>query len=219
MSRTQQASQKTKSKKRSLPNTFLDCRSLDQVPSFPSTNEASEVISNEPISDVGKQIFLERLIKEVVQPFRPTRSTGHSFVVIDGKLQKKRTPVQHSSDTDEVATTKTKTIWQLRVRIGANQCLKALEGNAKADDCPEPALVVVAKDVYPPTMLAHVPVIARKRKIPFLILPGKASSELGKALGLRKTSIMLLLKSDARNAENKAMDSFIEFVECEIPRL
>jgi ribosomal protein L7Ae-like RNA K-turn-binding protein len=213
MSRTQE-SKKTKSKKRSLPTNFLDCRSLVQVPSFPSLEEASEIISSEVISDVGKQIFLERLVKEVVRPFRPTRSTGHSFVVIDGKLQKKKTPAQKSSESIEVAT---KSIWSLRVKIGVNQCLKMLEVNLKTDDVP--ALVVVAKDMYPPTVLAHVPVIARERKIPLLMLPGKASSELGNALGLRKTSIMLFMKSDGTNAENKAMNSFLEFMVSEIPRL
>jgi ribosomal protein L7Ae-like RNA K-turn-binding protein len=75
----------------------------------------------------------------------------------------------------------------------------------------------MARDIYPPTMLAHVPVLARQLNIPLLMLPGKASVEIGKALGIRRTSILVFLPSSQTDSSSVAVNSFVEFVVSQIP--
>src|SRR5881628_2300534 len=62
-----------------------------------------------------------------------------------------------------------------KVRKGTNETTKAIErGIAK--------LVVIAEDVQPPEVVAHLPIICEERKIPYLYVPSKL--ELGKSAGL-----------------------------------
>ncbi len=62
-----------------------------------------------------------------------------------------------------------------KIRKGTNESTKAIErGSAK--------LVVIAEDVEPPQIVAHLPIICEERKIPYLFVPSKL--ELGKSAGL-----------------------------------
>ena len=62
-----------------------------------------------------------------------------------------------------------------KIRKGTNETTKAIErGSAK--------LVVIAEDVEPPQIVAHLPILCEERKIPFLFVPSKL--ELGKSAGL-----------------------------------
>ncbi len=62
-----------------------------------------------------------------------------------------------------------------RVAKGANEVTKQVErGVAK--------LVVMAEDVSPPEILAHVPLLCEEKGIPYCYVPSKA--ELGTAAGL-----------------------------------
>ena len=61
------------------------------------------------------------------------------------------------------------------VRKGTNETTKAVErGQAK--------LVVIAEDVDPPEVVAHLPILCDARKIPFVYVPSKA--KLGAAVGI-----------------------------------
>jgi len=61
------------------------------------------------------------------------------------------------------------------VRKGTNETTKAVErGQAK--------LVVIAEDVDPPEVVAHLPILCDERKIPFIFVPSKA--KLGSAAGI-----------------------------------
>lgn len=61
------------------------------------------------------------------------------------------------------------------VKRGTNETTKAVErGLAK--------IVFIAKDVDPPEIVAHLPLLCREKKIPYMFVPSKA--ELGKAAGL-----------------------------------
>lgn len=62
-----------------------------------------------------------------------------------------------------------------KLRKGTNETTKAIErGIAK--------LVVIAEDVEPPQVVAHLPILCDERKIAYLYVPSKL--ELGKSAGL-----------------------------------
>ncbi|MCS7115927.1 MAG: 50S ribosomal protein L7Ae [Nitrososphaerota archaeon] len=62
-----------------------------------------------------------------------------------------------------------------KVRKGTNETTKAIErGLAK--------LVVIAEDVEPPEVVAHLPIICEERKIPYVYVPSKA--QMGSVLGI-----------------------------------
>lgn len=62
-----------------------------------------------------------------------------------------------------------------KIRKGVNETTKTIErGEAK--------LVVIAEDVDPAEIVAHLPVICGERKVPYLFV--KSKLDLGKAIGL-----------------------------------
>ena len=63
-----------------------------------------------------------------------------------------------------------------KIRKGSNEVTKALEkGKAK--------LVVIAKDISPPEITMHIPLLAKEKGVPCIEVPSK--EELGAAAGLR----------------------------------
>jgi large subunit ribosomal protein L7Ae len=62
-----------------------------------------------------------------------------------------------------------------KIRKGTNESTKAIErGVAK--------LVLIAEDVEPPQIVAHLPILCEERKIPYLFVPTKL--ELGRSAGI-----------------------------------
>ncbi len=62
-----------------------------------------------------------------------------------------------------------------QVRKGTNETTKAVErGQAK--------LVVIAEDVDPPEVVAHLPLLCEERKIPYVFVPNKR--KLGTSAGI-----------------------------------
>lgn len=64
-----------------------------------------------------------------------------------------------------------------KVKKGSNEVTKLIERG-------EAVLVVMAEDVQPPEILAHIPLLCEERNIPYAYVPSKA--ELGNASGLEK---------------------------------
>ena len=61
------------------------------------------------------------------------------------------------------------------IRKGTNESTKAIErGQAK--------LVVIAEDVDPPEVVAHLPILCEERKIPYVFVPSRA--KLGTSIGI-----------------------------------
>lgn len=61
------------------------------------------------------------------------------------------------------------------VRKGTNETTKAIErGIAK--------LVIIAEDVDPPEVVAHLPLLCEERKIPYVFVPSKA--KIGSSIGI-----------------------------------
>ena len=61
------------------------------------------------------------------------------------------------------------------VRKGTNETTKAIE-RAQAK------LVIIAEDVDPPEVVAHLPLLCEERKIPYIFVPSK--EKLGDAIGI-----------------------------------
>jgi large subunit ribosomal protein L7Ae len=61
------------------------------------------------------------------------------------------------------------------VRKGTNEATKAVERS-------QAKLVVIAEDVDPPEVVAHLPLLCDERKIPFVFVPDK--SKLGNSVGI-----------------------------------
>jgi large subunit ribosomal protein L7Ae len=61
------------------------------------------------------------------------------------------------------------------VRKGTNETTKAIE-RAQAK------LVIIAEDVDPPEVVAHLPLLCEERKIPYIFVPNK--EKIGSAVGI-----------------------------------
>lgn len=79
-----------------------------------------------------------------------------------------------------------------QVRKGTNETTKAIErGIAK--------LVVIAEDVEPPEVVAHLPILCEERKIPYVFVPAK--QKIGSAVGIDvpSASVCIVKEGDAAN--------------------
>jgi len=76
------------------------------------------------------------------------------------------------------------------VRKGTNETTKAIE-RAQAK------LVIIAEDVDPPEVVAHLPLLCEERKIPYIFLPSK--EKIGNAVGIDvpAASVCIVKEGDA----------------------
>ncbi len=71
-----------------------------------------------------------------------------------------------------------------KIKKGTNEVTKAIErGDA--------VMVVMATDVEPPEILAHIPALCDEKNVPFVYVPSKA--ELGNAIGLEKPTASIAI--------------------------
>ncbi len=87
-----------------------------------------------------------------------------------------------------------------KVKKGTNETTKAVErGFAK--------LVLIAEDVEPPQVVAHIPILCEERKIPFLYIPTKL--ELGRSAGIDvgSAAISVLDPGEASKALKELTDA------------
>ncbi|MBM3904922.1 MAG: 50S ribosomal protein L7ae [Thaumarchaeota archaeon] len=66
-----------------------------------------------------------------------------------------------------------------KVRKGTNEATKAIERGISK-------LIIIAEDVEPPEVVAHLPIICEEQNAAYAFVPSK--QELGKALGIDVTS-------------------------------
>ena len=76
------------------------------------------------------------------------------------------------------------------VRKGTNETTKAIE-RAQAK------LVIIAEDVDPPEVVAHLPLLCEERKIPYIFVPSK--EKIGNAVGIDvpADSVCIVKEGDA----------------------
>jgi large subunit ribosomal protein L7Ae len=77
------------------------------------------------------------------------------------------------------------------VRKGTNETTKAVE-RAQAK------LVVIAEDVDPPEVVAHLPLLCEERKIPYVFVPSK--EKLGKSVGIDVSAASACIVSEGEAA-------------------
>ena len=92
-----------------------------------------------------------------------------------------------------------------------------------------PSLIILARDVRPATVFAHIPIYAHLLPgVKVLILPGNASVEFGNVLGIKSIAAAMFLSpgskphtdgfsSDEIDAHND-IDAFINFAISKIPK-
>ena len=66
-----------------------------------------------------------------------------------------------------------------KVKKGTNEATKAIERGVSK-------LIIIAEDVEPPEVVAHLPILCEERGTAYAFVPNK--QELGKALGIEVTS-------------------------------
>ena len=78
-----------------------------------------------------------------------------------------------------------------KIKKGTNEVTKAIErGDA--------AIVIMATDVEPPEILAHIPALCDEKNVPYVYVPSKA--ELGNSIGLEKPTASVAIV-DAGNGK------------------
>jgi large subunit ribosomal protein L7Ae len=78
------------------------------------------------------------------------------------------------------------------IRKGTNETTKVIErGQAK--------LVVIAEDVDPPEVVAHLPILCEERKIPYVFVPSKV--KLGSACGIDVPSAAVSIVETGESSE------------------
>jgi ribosomal protein L7Ae-like RNA K-turn-binding protein len=192
------------------------------------------------VSEVEKSIILDRFEKEIIRTFHfslsPARSGKFQKVCQQEatKQEKLERPQQQDSDI------KLAEFARSRIVVGTNSCTRALElmcipeqehasskkvrtdGGIPFND--RASLCILSRDVRPASILSHIPYLCHLFGIPILLLPGKASLELGSMLGTKKVAVILFTKqyqpgiNDTENKWQRQIDSFIDFVVTKIPR-
>ena len=80
-----------------------------------------------------------------------------------------------------------------KVKKGTNEVTKVVERG-------EAAIVIMAADVEPPEILAHMPALCDEKNVPYVYVPSK--EELGKAIGLSKPTASVAIV-DAGNGKTQ----------------
>ena len=87
-----------------------------------------------------------------------------------------------------------------KVKKGTNEATKAIERGVSK-------LIIIAEDVEPPEVVAHLPIICGERGTAYVFVPSK--QELGKALGIEVTSAAaaILDSGDAQHIIDEVVTS------------
>ncbi len=89
-----------------------------------------------------------------------------------------------------------------KIRKGVNETTKSVERG-------EAVFVVVAEDVDPPEIVAHIPLLCDEKNVPYAYVPSKA--ELGKAAGIEvaSSSVAIIDPGQAKSL----MEALVEKIE------
>ena len=161
----------TKRQRLQHPTSWMDCETIETIP---SPFEQQFILKTPLATVLTKEIFFDRLQKEIVHRFRFTLSS--QIQILKGE------------SLDDVKARRS--LLQTRIVCGINAVTRMLE-EAVCDRAPVPLLVILTTDVYPSHIMAHLPVLAKQVQAPVLLLPGaQSSTELGKLLGIKSVAAL-----------------------------
>ncbi len=98
-----------------------------------------------------------------------------------------------------------------KIKKGTNETTKAVErGQAK--------LVVIAKDVNPPEIVAHLPLLCEEKKVPYTYVPSK--ERLGKSSGIQVSaaSACIIEEGEGKNLVKEITEELNKLLKKEIPK-
>ncbi|KAL7530398.1 hypothetical protein ACHAXR_003472 [Thalassiosira sp. AJA248-18] len=240
------------------PRTYLENQDIRCVASPYPTTSLSEGITTPVLSAEMKHVLLERLEKEIMSKLEGgsmCRRGVPSSTNMSGKKRRRESKINAESGVANKAAENVddrKVIGPMRICtaesvvrsrfiVGINQCTKILErASTQKKDHQQlesratttvPSLILLARDVRPATVIAHIAIHARILNVPTLILPGKASVELGKAVGIRSVAVAAFLPSHGEDAMQQDkeeerewkeaqndVNSFVKYVISKIPK-
>lgn len=220
----------SKRQRRTQPRTLVDNESLSCIasPFGPIQTPLASILT--------KEIVLERLEKEIVHRFGLTLSVPRnrqSFVTKAGELVQGKRQDSFGHKKRHINNDPTTALLRSRMVLGVNQCTRVLESTllrSRSTTSPAsilpgtPALILLGRDLYPPNILSHIPLMAQETNTPILLLPGNASIELGTVLGIQRAGIVLFRRNANGNDElstedakrHAQIDSFIDFVKSKL---
>jgi len=76
------------------------------------------------------------------------------------------------------------------VRKGTNETTKAIERS-------QAKLVIIAEDVDPPEVVAHLPLLCEERKIPYIFVPSKEKIGTATGIDVPAASVCIVKEGDA----------------------
>lgn len=225
----------TKRQRLEQPVCWMDCESVDTVVALVGSGNRHDkdqqqqllLIQTPLASQLTSEIFLDRLQKEILTPFRFSLSSQIQLLEYDGK-----------DDTVHAAKERRRAL-QSRLCIGLNACIRALEeacrystnSSAGTGDSQPPTLLVLTNDAAginnnnSNTALHVLVALAHRTRTPLLRLP-LSSKELGQCLGTKHVTALTFLPPSrcgkvAVSVEHQqlhaAVDSFVDFMRDKVP--
>jgi ribosomal protein L7Ae-like RNA K-turn-binding protein len=227
----------TKRQRLEHPTSWMDCESIEVVVNAPVVVGADSIETSKNHDDNSKhdrvlripaasihltELFFERFQVEILKRYRYSLSS--------------QIRIFEEDDEDIIRTIKRdRSILQQRIKIGINSCTRVLEAllrqnenDTSIEGTKQTAmLLVLTTDIKPPTIQAHLPVLASQVSppVPIMLLSGSSSSsEFGKLLGTKNVSAVVFLSQNraeddqatVREEETKqvhfAVDSFVDYV-------
>jgi len=187
-----------------VPQGTIDSESLELVASIMGP------IRTSPVSNLDRDIIIDRLRIELVDKYYFNYYS----------LQSERTALKNSNENKSRELCK-------YLKVGVNECTRALEASCQlSEDGGKtfvPILVILARDLRPPTILAHFPYLCKRLDIPIILLPGKASSDLGKVFRRKSASVIVFFGYKRRCIDSddveisRRVSSYVDFATSKIP--
>ena len=86
-----------------------------------------------------------------------------------------------------------------KIKKGTNEATKAIEkGEAK--------LVVIAKDVNPPEITMHIPLLAEEKSIPCVQVPSKEELGAATGIGIPTGTVAIVQEGDGKKLVNEIIE-------------
>ena len=207
-------------KKRKRPNKVKIPTDIVHNESLELVSSALGPIRSSPVTAIDRDILFDRLRIELLDKY-------DFFLKISSSPS---CEVRDERDCSTVEETQAKFLRKCLI-VGTNECTRVLERATEVGRGTEPltpSLVMLARDVRPPTILAHIPYLCKVLNIPIVLLPGKASSDAGHVFRRKRASAIVFMKGgkskekvDQSKIEKdicKKIDSYVNFVTSKIQK-